>query len=101
MRPPGRVTRTISFATSNGLGAHGSEDADHEVEAPIGEFTQIGGIAFLEPAVRQALCLRASVPGFDKIARDIDAEHVGALFGRRQGRRSVAASEVQHLQSRG
>jgi hypothetical protein len=80
---------------------HGSEDADDEVEALIGELAQIVGIAFLEPAVRQALCLRAPVPGFDEIARDVDAEDVSAEPGRRQGRRPVATSQVQHLQSRG
>jgi hypothetical protein len=62
---------------------------------------QIACVAFLEPAVGQALCPRASVPRFDQIARDIDAENVGAQPGRRQGRRPVAAAQVQYLQSRG
>lgn len=38
----------------------------------------------VKPAVRQALFLRASLPGFDKISRDIDAEDVGAQPGRRE-----------------
>ena len=102
MRPPGRVTRTISFATSNGFGANmAPKMLTTRSKRLIGEFAQIGGIAFLEPAVRQARLLRAPVAGFDKIARDIDAEDVGAQLGRRQGGGAVAAPQVEHFHALG
>ena len=51
MRPPGRATRTISFATSNGLGReHRTEDAHDEIEPLVLEVHEIGGVALLETA---------------------------------------------------
>jgi hypothetical protein len=48
IRPPFFVTRTISFATSNGRGEHRAEDADHQVEALVLQVDQRAGVAFLE-----------------------------------------------------
>jgi hypothetical protein len=45
----------------------------------------------LEPAVRQAFSLHASISGIDKSGRDIDAEDVGAQPGLWQSRRPVTA----------
>ena len=45
-----------------------------------GKLVQIGRIAFLKPAVRQAHFLAASVAGGNKVARDIHAQHVRAEF---------------------
>ena len=39
----------------------------------------------------------APVSGFDKVARNIDAQNFGAEFRRRQGRRAVAAAEIKDL----
>jgi hypothetical protein len=88
MRPPGFVTRTISFATSNGLGAN---------IAP--KLLQVRRVAFLEPDVGQIVFLRTPVAGFDEISRDIYAEDVGAACSFGQGRRAIAASEIQDLES--
>jgi hypothetical protein len=59
---------------------------------------QIGGIAFLKPAVRQTLLLGTPVPGLDEVLRDIDAQHIRSGSRLRQCRRSVAASEIQNLE---
>jgi hypothetical protein len=48
IRPPGRVTRTISLATSNGpWREHRSKDAHDEIKRMILQLLQIGGITFL------------------------------------------------------
>ena len=90
IRPPGRVTRTISLPTSNGPGGeHGAKDADHEVERLVGQSGQISRVAYLEVEVREALLLCTPVPGLDKVAGNIHAENVRAKLRRWQGRRAV------------
>ena len=37
---------------------------------------QIGGIAFLKLAIREALFLGTLIPGLDEILRDVDAQHI-------------------------
>jgi hypothetical protein len=49
----------------------------------------------------QARFVGALVSGGDQVAGDVDAEHVRSQPRRGQCRRPVAASEVQHLHSRG
>src|SRR4029450_7180 len=73
---------------------------DVALDTLIGGILQVGAIAMLEPAVRQAFSLHASVSGIDKSGRDIDAEDVGAQPGLWQSRRPVTATQVQHLHSR-
>src|SRR6516165_12067328 len=91
IRPPGRVTRTISLATC-------AKDADNEIEAVILEFVQVRGVAFLKPAIGEAQLLDAPVAGGNQVACDIDAQHVGATLGLGNRGRAVAASEVEHLE---
>src|SRR5262245_25817258 len=62
------------------------------------EPVQVGGIAFLEPALRQAVLPRALVPGLDEVLRYVDAQHVGSEFRLRQDSRPIAAAEVQDLE---
>ena len=47
-----------------------------------------------------AYLARGGFPAFDKIARDVDAEDLSAQSGLWQGRRPVAASQVQNFHSR-
>src|SRR5205814_6621257 len=49
--------------------------------------------------VGQALLCRPPVSSLDQVPRDIDAQYVCAEFRRRQGRGSIAAAEIQHLES--
>jgi lipoprotein NlpI len=63
----------------------------------IFQFVQIRRIAFLKPAVREAVLVGALVPSFNKVPRDIDAQYVSTELRRRQCRRSIAASEIQNL----
>ena len=51
-----------------------------------------------EPEVRETLLLRAPVPCFDEVSRDIHAQNVRAKLRCRQGRRAVAASEIEDLE---
>jgi hypothetical protein len=77
IRPPGRVPRTISLATINGLWReHGSKDAHEEVKIVIFQLGAIGRIAFLKLAVREALLHCTLVPSLNKVPRDIDVQHV-------------------------
>ena len=47
--------------------------------------------------VGEALGLGSAVPGLDEVARDVDAQHVGAEPGGRQRGGAVAAAEVEDL----
>ena len=50
IRPPGRVTRTISLATSNGLGANiAPKMLTTRSKLPSRSSLEVGGVAFLEP----------------------------------------------------
>ena len=60
---------------------HRPENADHQVEALVFQLTEVGRVALLEPAVRQAMLLSALVPGFNQVAGDVDTEHVRPKFG--------------------
>ena len=102
MRPPGRVTRTISLATSNGLGANiAPKTLTDEIEGLVVERGEIGRVAFLEPAVGQAQGRSPSVAGSHEVAGDVDAEHVRAEL--RSGHRGgpVAAPEVEDVDAGG
>ena len=77
---------------------HGPEDTHDEVKRLIFQLVQIGRIAFLEPAVREALLPGALVSGLNQVPRDIHAQHVRSESRRRYGRRSIAAAEVQNLE---
>src|SRR6516225_1759194 len=58
---------------------------------------QIGRIAYLKPAVRQAFFLRALLCSLNKVPRDIDTQHIGSESRLWQCRRSIAASQIQDL----
>jgi len=79
-------------------GEHCAKNADDEIEAEIFEIVEIGGVAFLKLAVRQALLDGALSACRDEIACYIDAQHLGAEPCLRQGRRPVAASQIPHLE---
>ena len=98
IRPPGRVTRTISLATSNGFGVNmAPKMLTTRSNVLSGNPGEIGRIAFLKPEVRKALLLRTPVPGLHEVARDIHTQNVRAKFRRRHSRRAIAASEIQDL----
>ncbi len=98
MRPPGRVTRTISFATSNGLGAN---IAPKMLTTRSNEPSSSPARSVASPSWKRQLpspSARAAVARLDQVARDVDAEHVGAEPGLGQRGGAVAAAEVEHLQ---
>jgi hypothetical protein len=64
------------------------------------EIVQVGGVAVLKLAVRQAFGLGACIPGLDQVRGDIDPEHVCAQSGLRQSRRAVAAAEIRTFMPR-
>ena len=100
IRPPGRVTRTISLATSNGFGANIAPKmltTRSKVSSPIS--LQVRRVAFLEPAVGKPSALGAAVAGLDEVARDVDTEHVGAEPRRRQRGRAVPAAQIQDFET--
>ena len=102
IRPPGRVTRTISLATSNGLGANiAPKMLTTRSKLSSSSSLQIGRVAFLESAVGEAEAPRSRVARRDEVAGDVDAQHVGAELRRRHGRGAVAAPEVEDLESLG
>ena len=76
---------------------HRPEDADDEIERVVLEIAQVGGVAFLKLAIREALGLGAPVAGLDKVGGDIDPEHIRAQSRFRQRGRSVAAAEIEDL----
>src|ERR1700675_1352745 len=55
---------------------HGSKDAHDKIKRMIFQLVQIGRIAFLKLAVREALLLCTFVPSLNQVARDIDAQYV-------------------------
>src|SRR5262249_25465737 len=77
---------------------HGAKDAHHPVKALILQLVQIRCIAFLKPAVRKALLPCTLVSRFDKVARDIDAQHVGSESRRWYCSRPIAASKSQNIE---
>ena len=87
------------MATSKGRGRkHRAKNADDEIKAIVGEFAQVGGVAFLKPDVRQPEFARAVIASRYEIARDIDAQHIRTQFGGGNSGRSVAAAKVQYLE---
>jgi hypothetical protein len=68
----GRVTRTISLATSSGRGANMAPKMLDEVERTIFQLVR-GCIALLKVAVRKALGSCTLVPRLDQVARDVDS----------------------------
>src|SRR6266568_2312035 len=66
--------------------SHGSKDADDEIKGIILQLVQIGCIAFLKLAIREAMLLRTLVAGRNQIVRDIDAQHVRSKSRLRQCR---------------
>jgi hypothetical protein len=56
---------------------HRAENAQHEVETVVRQLPQIAGVAFLKPAILEAF-RRASVARRDKVAGDVDAQHLRA-----------------------
>ncbi len=102
MRPPGRVTRTISLATSNGRGANIAPKIDTtRSNRSSARSVSARRVALLEPEVVEAFVGGALVPGLDEVAGDVDAEHVGAAARRGDRGGAVAAAEVEHLESLG
>ncbi len=102
IRPPGRVTRTISLATSTGFGANiAPKIADDEIERLV---LECGRGRLASPSskrhVREAFLGGASVAGGHEVAGDVDAEHVGTEPRRGQRGGAVTAAEVEHLARR-
>jgi hypothetical protein len=52
---------------------HGAKDRYYEIKRMIRDLMQIGRIAFLKLAIREAFFHCTSVSGINKIFRDIDA----------------------------
>src|SRR6478672_2111552 len=77
---------------------HRAEDADDEVEAVVVELVQVGGVALLEPEVRQTEGLRALVARRHEVARDVDAEDVRPELSLGDGGRPVTAADVEHVE---
>jgi hypothetical protein len=63
----------------------------------IFQLLQIGSVAFLKAAVREALRLGAVVPRLDKVPRDIYPQDIGSEPRLWQCGRSIAAPEIQYL----
>jgi hypothetical protein len=85
IRPPGRVTRTISRATSNGRGAN---------IAP-----KVRCVAFLETQVRKASRGSSSSSRRDEVGGNVDTKNVSPTLSCRKCSRSIAAAEVEHVHS--
>ena len=99
IRPPGRVTRTISLATSNGFGANMAPKmlTTRSKLSSARSARSDASPSWNRQLVRPRL-LRPAVAGLDEVARDVDAEHVGAELRRRHRGGAVAAAEVEHPQ---
>ena len=76
---------------------HRAENTYDQIERSVRQLGQIGSVAFLKATVRQALSLRALIPGGDEVFGDVDAQHVGARSGLRYRGGPVPASEVEHV----
>lgn len=57
---------------------HGPKHADDEIERIILQFVQIGCVAFLKPAVREACLPGADVAGRNEVRCNIDAQDIGS-----------------------
>ena len=102
IRPPGRVTRTISLATSNGRGReHRAEDAHDEIERLVVQVGEVARVPFLKRQVREALFLGPTVPGLDEVSAQCRRRALGPEPSGGNGRGPVATAEVQHLESLG
>ena len=102
IRPPGFVTRTISLATSNGLGANIAPKM-LTTRSKLSSSSSVRSVA--SPSWKERLVqaegLGASVSRRDEVAGDVDAEDVGPQLsgGHRGG--PVAAAEIEHSQPLG
>ena len=81
-------------------GEHRAEDADDEVEAVVGEFVQVRGIALAEGDVRLAPGSHPFVAGCHEVGCDVDSGDAGAESCGREGGGAVAAADVEHLEPR-
>src|SRR3954452_18510945 len=93
IRPAGFVTRAISLATSNGLGANiAPKMLTTRSKLPSSSsFRSVASPSWNRQLVSPRLAARA-LPA-DEVARDVDAEDVRPELRRRQRRRAVAAPE--------
>ena len=101
IRPPGRVTRTISLATSNGFGANIAPKmlttrSNESSRSRAGRTRRLPGTGSSSSPSAAARRLPAST----RLLGDVDAQHVGAEPRRRQRGRAVAAAEVEDLRAR-
>jgi hypothetical protein len=62
------------------------------------ELLQIGRIAFLKPAVREAVLFGPLVSSLHQVPRNINAQHVRPEPRRWQCRRPIPAAEIQNLE---
>ncbi len=77
IRPPGFVTRTISLATSKGLGANMAPKMDMvKSKRMIGDPLKVAGIPFLKLQACESSFRGALVARIDQVLSDVDASNV-------------------------
>ena len=102
IRPPGRVTRTISLATSNGLGANIAPKmlTTRSKLRSASSLRLEASPSWNRQFVRPSACARLFPASTRLLAMSTPRTSAPSLRRRQRGR-PVAASEVEHLQSRG
>ena len=102
IRPPGRVTRTISFATSFGRGANIAP----KIETTRSKLSSARSSRFVASppwnfrlSQPELLCPR--VARRDEVLGDVDAENVRARLRLGDGGRTVTTAEVKNVHARG
>src|SRR6185436_14362245 len=78
---------------------HRAKDADDEVEGLVAQVVEVGRVALLKTAVREARFSGAPVPGLHQIAGDIDTQDISSELRLGHSRRPVAAAEIQDLEA--
>ena len=97
MRPPGFVTRTISLATSKGLGANMAPKMEI-VKSNEWSSTpcKLHRVSYHEFQIVELRLRRSPVSGFNKIFGYVDTHNFSSQSGHRNCRRTISASEVQY-----
>ena len=101
MRPLGFVTRTISLATSKGLGANMAPKTERgQVKGVIADPLQVARISLLKSQSVETRLRRSFVPSFNEVLGNVDSNNFSPQKGERNRCSAISAAEVQNPQRR-
>src|ERR1700687_3626114 len=101
IRPPGFVTRTISLATSKGLGANmAAKTREGQTERVVADTLQVTRISLLKWQSVETRLGSSSVAGVNEVLGNVDSNNFSPQAGEGNRRSAISAAEVQDPQRR-